>query len=897
MNGIPNIIDQIRLDSLAYNVWRDKYRYNNETLEETIERCVNVIADKTISNVQEYFKKLNGNKSLFDELSQLGQEMMLSFCNAAPLKIEEKVIPPAIFEVDEYSIRSFIKNVITFDRIIPQGSMLFGLGNMESYSSLSNCFVIGSPHDSLEGIHESIGEMKILEKARGGVGINVSTIRPKGAKVNNQSKTSTGACVFVKEFSDENNVVAQDGRRGALMINLSINHPDVLEFIKLKNDLSKVTGANLSVIITKEFMDKLETGDKHIMRFPIDSDITDLNIDYSCETLQTLTNKSRETIYVKVMNSKELWDAIIYSAWKVAEPGLLFEENWYNGGIDSIYPQFKPISTNPCSEICMGPYDSCRLIAYNLMDIVINPYTDKSKIDFNKLYEFSYYQLVIADQLIDIEIDHLQNIINKTLKDDKLPQTIKNDIVNLYEKIIKNTKDGRRCGCGFLGLADLLAAKGLKISDITSNTIISDLGVNKLLGEISASIDLAILSEPFKDFDPEKDLEQSFFNSIKYHDNNIEYEKDRMKKFGRRNVSFSTVAPTGTISLLTGVTPGIEPLFQPFYKRRVKLMASKDISEKDAIRIVTDVDGQRFIEYNVIHRQFLNWIFLNRNDADLSYNNLKTALENSDEAFLRTLFEQSPWFGQLAEDIQPDKRLMLQSIIQMYTTHAISSTLNLHKDTTQEIVDEIYRKSYRLGLKGNTVYRDGARSGILVKTEKPEKLNKRPDKLKAVFHKLIHNKKIYGILISFNNDKPFEIFILDRMGIIKNHGEKLTGYIEKLNDNTYNFIENESDIESEYDNEINPYLIQLHNLDDMESKDFKVISLFISKMMRENISIRSIIKLIEKSQPFVSEFNYRLKKILSLYIETNEEQCPKCKNKLRNENGCFICDQCGWGKC
>lgn len=991
-----NLVD----NETTFSVYKQKYQINDEKIDDTYHRISSEL-DRII-----YGRMLDRSK--LDNLSFYGKELYNNIINNKFTSI----------------------NDISFDRIIPGGSGVYGIGNNdpEKISSLSNCFVIDYPYDSYEGINYSEEELVTLGKVRGGVGINLSTIRPKNSKINNQAKSSSGVCTFVNEFSEKNNSVAQNGRRGALMICLDVRHPDILDFIRLKDDISKVTGANLSVLIDDEFMNAVEKDDLYVCKFPVDSNFKskiNKNIDYD-HTLQF--DKKSETYY-KIIPAKEIWDAIIYFAHKVAEPGVLFKDAWFKGGTDGCYKQFAPISCNPClvgdtdiltdegykyiidrvgkktnvfngleytevvptktaenqeiyevgfgngskigctiyhkfpiwhgrsyngysqltelknikvgdriegfklpnsidnskynhlngiititsiiktdrvedvyclnepkrhkfvangiltgncSEISMGPNDSCRLISYNLKDSVIKPYTKTSEINIEYLYKIFYNQMLYADCIIDLELEKLNLIITKIQKDN-CPYYLKYRPINLFGKMIQNTSDGRRCGCGLFGVGDMIAMLGLSFKDNKTKAILEKLLTIKFKAELDCSTDLAVLYGSFKGYDYNIDIKQEFWKN-KISNNEFDSSIKRMKLFGRRNVSWSTVAPTGTLSMLGGATSGIEPLFEPYYTRKIK-------SYDDENYTFVDADGQKFVEHYICHPTFIEWYaFKNK----LTYQDAENMLINSRN--IDEIFSKSPWYKNIASDLAWKDRLDIQAIIQQYTTHSISSTINLPNDVDIKVVDNIYKYSHSLGLKGNTVYRDGSRSGILTKPSATTN-KKRSTILKSILHKLSYKNKTYGILIGFQDDKPYELFIISGLGFIKHYNrEKFNGITIKDVENVYSFFEDESDIQTQSDIDDGSDLIALNDLNSLETNEEKLISLFISKMLRNGSTITSIKKLVEKSEPIASTFAYRLNKILSIYTEPTNDLCPVCGSKLICENGCFKC-RCGWSKC
>lgn len=872
------VLKYFKNDELATEVWWNKYRLEGEkTPSDMFKRISRELARvlakridrKNVEDIKDNINLLN-RKDIWEEI---------------------------IKNYENNTLERWIEDCLGFDKIIPAGSMLNGIGNDEELSSISNCFVIESPHDSLSGINFSESELSNIEKRRGGVGVDLSTLRPSGSNVRNQSKYSSGVTLFEESFSNKNRTIAQNGRRGALMLSLSIKHPDALDFIKSKQDLTKVTGANISVKIDEDFINALKNKEDYIQVFPITIDTKDPEFKECVKNnpvsgyniLSKEFHYKNNKCYYKIINPVELWNELIHCAWKTAEPGIILENNWKKYGLDYGYEQYRPVSTNPCSEIPMQPYDSCRLMSMNLYGFVVRPFQMTAFFDFEKLEYYSYIQLLLTDLAIDLEIERVDKIIERILTDDNNPpMEIAALEAKTWENIKKQAYSGRRCGCGFTGFADVLAAKGLSYSSDNIGFIEGIFDV-KLFGEFQSTIDLSILFGHFKGFDLTKEIDCEFSKML-----STKYPRvyDKMRRYGRRNISWSTAAPTGSLSILSGTTSGIEPLFMPFYKRRKKC-----ITEQDRVDFV-DVDGEKFSEYFVIHPKLITYHWIQKYEHPAEYECLKSSMENMTEEELNKIFESSPYYGSTANDIDYNERIDIQAIVQKYTTHSISSTLNLPNETTEETISQIYLKSSEKGLKGNTIYRDGCRQGVLVSINKSDvKLpTKRPDVIDGILHKIIYRKKTYSVLVGFVNDKPYEVFItsnnlkyLDNENI--GHLDQIEGQITKHGSNIYSFEAQITDLDDE------DIELTLYDLDDMEDREEKIISLFISKMLRENISIDSIVSLMEKSKPFVGTLNQRIMKILSKYSKDTDDRCPSCGEKLVRENGCKICKNCGWTAC
>jgi ribonucleoside-diphosphate reductase alpha chain len=850
-------------DSLAATVWYTKYRMENEeTPADMFERIANEIAKAQLSALTK-FPETEYLENKLELLSAHGKKRFTMLLNLGKNFGNENYVK---------NLSRYFEEYLNFDFIVPAGSSLQGIGNYGLYSSLSNCFVIGQPFDSYSGISYKGTELVELMKRRGGAGIDLSTIRPRNSKVDNQSNYSSGPVLFAHRYSNTTLEVAQNGRRGALMISLSIKHPDSLEFIKEKQDLTKITGANVSVKIDDDFMEAVVNRTNFVLRFPVDAELDGLEqiIDESpLDTLVSCIGLTTDVKYFKKVSAYEYWQTLIECAWKTAEPGIMFESGWRKGGTDWVYSVYRPISSNPCSEIPMQPYDACRLISTNLFSLVDLPFTDDAKINIDKLYDTFYEQLIIADLIIDLEVKHIDFIINKVKKSND-PEHLKEIEINLWTKVRDTALTGRRCGAGFTALGDMLAALNLPYY---SPEIIEVIFKVKMKAELDATTDLSILYGPFVGFDPMIETQSIYNQEVISKEFPVEYGK--MLLYGRRNVSWSTAAPTGSVSIMTQTTSGIEPLFKAFYKRRKKC-----ILPTERVDYIDPGDGQAFTEFFVLHPKFKSWIEFSTNIENV---------ENLTENDLNVLFKVSPWFGSQADDLNWENRIEIQSIVQKYTTHAISSTINLPKDINKAVIGEIYLNSWKKGLKGNTVYREGSRGGVLVNSnEKLEnKIISRPFSLPGHYYNIKIGKKYYSIILGLKDNKPFEIFIISNADYLPNvldETDTIIGTIQKDTKEWYNF---------------STETFTIRDITDMETEE-KLTSIFISAMLKYNVPLKHIIKSIEKSKPIAGSFSFKLNKILARYIENGEKAemlCPSCKDELIFENGCVICKSCGWTKC
>lgn len=755
-----------------------------------------------------------------------------------------------------------------FKYVIPGGSIMSSLGSY-STNSLSNCFVIDSPEDNYTSIMKTRTHQIHLMKRRGGVGYDLSNLRPAGSPVNNAARTSTGMHSFMEVCSEITKEVAQGGRRGALMLSADIRHPDSLAFIEMKQDLTKVTGANVSVKVTDDFMLSVEADLDYYLTYPvgeviINSEIRNLAVDY--DRLYPINDKQ----YVKKVRAKELWDKLIQCAHNTAEPGILFIDRIHNYSPDGNYDDAKAISTNPCGEIPLGPYDSCRLMHINFTSFVKDAFTEDARIDFDVLYKVAYDTMILADLLVDLEIEAVDRIIAKAEKD--------NDPVEaeLWKKINETAIKYRRTGVGFTGLADTIAMLGLRFGSEESLAVIEEIMKTKMEAELFASIKLAADQGPFPGYNELNEQDNTWFYFVK---DNFPEIYEQMKTYGRRNLSFSTVAPTGTVSIMAGVSSGIEPVFMPYYMRRRKVSNSTD-----RVDFIDEV-GEKFTEFAVIHPMFKKWMLDRWEGTD-------DIVENFTKERLQTEFKESPWYGSTSPEIPWQDRVAIQQVVQNYTTHAISSTVNLPENTTKEEIGGIYSTAWEKGLKGITVYRDNSRQGILNnvdnKKQTPEKVNnsqviKRPKVLEADYYQVKSKGKQYIVLVGLLNDKPYEIFTFEPLKPVNISQHK--GKITKVKKGHYTF-------DSEY---INISDLQLS----ASCIEEKACTLYTSMLLRHGADIEFIIKTARKVNDNIVSFSSAMCRVLAKYVKTKEVKggCPECGGRLINEAGCVKCLDCGSSKC
>jgi len=751
--------------------------------------------------------------------------------------------------IDEETIFELLKD---FKYIIPQGSVMFGLGNTKVNASLSNCVVIDSPHDSYAGIMKTDEELVQLMKRRCGVGVDISTLRPKNYVVNNAAKTSTGAVSFMDRFSNTTREVAQGARRGALMISMQDSHPDILDFIKAKDDLTKVTGANISVQISDEFMEAVEADSYWETSF-------DGEVDNS-------------------YSAKDVWNRLITQAHKRAEPGLMFSTKQHEYSTSSYYPGYENISSNPCSEIMMGAYDTCRLIAVNMFSYVNNPFTEDAEFDFVKWADHIYIAQKLNDDLVDLEIKAVDRIIDAIMKS-KDPQELKLREVKLWNELKRNGRNGRRTGLGFTGLGDTLAALGLPYGGDASNDMVYDIMKAKMIAEFRSSVDMAKDRGQFKGFDGEIEKKSDFIKFLKMIDPNLYH---RMMRHGRRNISISTVAPTGSLSLLAGTTSGIEPMFQPYYTRRRKI----NPNDEGKVVAFTDKTGDTWEEFTVIHPKFKEWYNSNSqnlwNDKD---GNIKQ-LEECSEHDLNISFKESPWYQSTANDVDWKDRIEIQSVIQQFTTHSISSTINLPKETTAEEVGNIYMEAWKKGVKGITVYVDGSRDGVLItKTEKADKFTyndapSRPKSLTCDIHLTKYRGKEFVAFVGLYDDNPYEVFALENVWKIKPG----TGNLVKKGNGRYDVTVNDNGT--------------IEDITKDMTHEEEAITRLLSWGLRHGGDITYGVEQLRKSKGDITSFGKAVARVLNKYVkERGGTKCPQCEADLVLEEGCAHCNSCGYSRC
>lgn len=790
-------------------------------------------------------------------------------------RIETKYPSP----IPESEIFDLLKN---FKYIVPQGSPMAGIGNNFQVGSLSNCFVIGldGQPDSYGGIVKIDEEQVQLMKRRGGVGHDLSHLRPKGTPVKNSALTSTGLVPFMERYSNSTREVAQDGRRGALMLSVSIRHPDASGFIDAKMEKGKVTGANVSVRIDDDFMKAALLGQPYQQRFPID----DL-----------------EASIVNEIDASALWRKIIHNAWKSAEPGVLFWDTITREGLADCYKDFgfASVSTNPCGEIPLCPYDSCRLLAINLYSYVNNPFTPEAEFDFELFKTHVAYAQRIMDDIIDLEVEKINLIIDK-IKSDPEVMEVKATELNLWKKIREKTLKGRRTGCGTTAEGDMLAALGLRYG--TKEATEHSVKVHKelALAYYRASVDLAEQRGPFEMYSSELEKDNPFLLRLKEADPSL---VEKMEKVGRRNIACLTIAPTGTTSIMTQTSSGIEPVFMPVYKRRRKVNPNDENVRVDYV----DEVGDSFEEYVVYHHKFLEWMKINGIEVK---NNL-----TSDE--LDALVERSPYYKATANDVDWLEKVKMQGAIQKWVDHSISVTINLPNDVTEDLVADLYAEAWRSGCKGCTVYRDGSRNNVLeALPKKPQStqidsiaalihtadhIAKRPVELEADVVRFQNNKEKWIAFVGLVNGKPYEIFTGladDEDGLFcpkrVNHG-KIIKAVDDKGRKRYDF---------QFINK-RGYKTTIEGLSEKFNPEFWNYAKLISGVLRYGMPIDQVLKLVgglELDSTSINTWKNGVERALKKYLpngtEATGQKCPNCgAETLVYQEGCLICTTCGNSRC
>ncbi|MBK8353457.1 MAG: adenosylcobalamin-dependent ribonucleoside-diphosphate reductase [Saprospirales bacterium] len=774
--------------------------------------------------------------------------------------------------LSEETIFDLIKN---FKYIIPQGSPMTGIGNPYQIASLSNCFVIGNDgaSDSYGGIMKIDEEQVQLMKRRGGVGHDLSHIRPKGSPVKNSALTSTGLVPFMERYSNSTREVAQDGRRGALMLSVSIAHPDAVDFIDAKLEQGKVTGANISVRINDKFMQAVEQQKSFTQQFPVDS-------------------KTPST--QKEVDALAIWKKIVHNAWKSAEPGILFWDTIIRESLPDCYADlgFKTVSTNPCGEIPLCPYDSCRLLAINLYSYVENPFTKHATFNWELFKQHIAYAQRIMDDIIDLELEKIDTILDKLNKD---PETedIKHTEINLWNKIRNMAVLGRRTGVGITAEGDMLAGLGLRYGSDEGIEFAVNIHKTVALEAYRASVHLAKDRGAFEIFDAEREKNNPFMLRLKDADAQLYYE---MLEHGRRNIALLTIAPTGTTSLMSQTSSGIEPVFLPVYKRRRKV----NPNDKNVRIDFVDEVGDSWEEYVVFHHRFKEWMEVN------GYNTNR----NFSQEELEELVKKSPYYKATSNDVDYLKKVQMQGAIQKWVDHSISVTINMPNDVTEEIVSQCYMEAWKSGCKGVTVYRDGSRSGVLISNDEKNKEETiegtahfpltRPASLKADVVRFQNNKDKWIAFIGLMDNKPYEIFTGlndDEDGIL------LPRWV-----NEGVIIKNkEADGTSRYDFQYKNqrgYKTTIEGLSHKFNPEYWNYAKLISGTLRHGMPIENVVDLITSLQldEAINTWKNGVVRALKRYVPdgtmAQKSKCPNCGSVNQQYlEGCLTCKDCGTSRC
>lgn len=768
------------------------------------------------------------------------------------------------------SFEEIFELIKDFKYIVPQGSPMSGIGNKYQIASLSNCFVIGEQGkaDSYGAIMKVDQEQVQLMKRRGGVGHDLSHIRPKGSPVKNSALTSTGLVPFMERFSNSTREVAQDGRRGALMLSVSIKHPDAEDFIDAKLQEGKVTGANVSVKIHDDFMQAVIDKKPYTTQYPIDAE---------------------NPTFTKDVDSTKIWKKIVHNAWKSAEPGILFWDTIIRESVPDSYADlgYRTKSTNPCGEIPLCPYDSCRLLAINLFSYVENPFTENAKFNFVLFKEHVAYAQRIMDDIIDLEIEKIDGILKK-INDDPESEEIKGVEKNLWMNIRFKTLQGRRTGVGITAEGDMLAALGFKYGTEEATAFAEEVHKTIAIEAYRSSVMLAKDRGAFEIYSEEREKYNPFINRLKEADPSLYKE---MVKYGRRNIACLTIAPTGTTSLMTQTSSGIEPVFLPVYKRRRKVNPNDPEVRVDFV----DEVGDAWEEFIVFHHKFRDWMKINNYDLSKHYN----------QAELDDLVAKSPYSGATSNDVNWVEKVQMQGRIQKWVDHSISVTINMPSDATEELVGKVYMEAWKSGCKGVTVYRDGSRSGVLVaageKEEKEDSSNSRPIELEADVVKFQNNREKWIAFVGLLNGTPYEIFTGladDEDGLLLPKSVTKGKIIKNVIDETtkrYDF---------QYCNR-RGYKTTIEGLSHKFNPEYWNYAKLISGVLRYGMPIDQVVKLVQGlqlSSESINTWKNGVERALKKYIpdgtKAQGHKCQSCGNEnIIYQEGCLICTDCGNSKC
>lgn len=770
-----------------------------------------------------------------------------------------------------------------FRYLVPQGSPMAGIGNNLQVGSLSNCFVIGlkGEPDSYGGIIKIDEEQVQLMKRRGGVGHDLSHLRPKGAEVKNSALTSTGLVPFMERYSNSTREVAQDGRRGALMLTVSVKHPDSEAFVDAKMTEGKITGANVSLKIDDAFMQAAIEGKEYTQQYPIHAE---------------------KPKYTQKIDATTFWNKIIHNAWQSAEPGVLFWDTIIRESLPDCYADlgFKTVSTNPCGEIPLCPYDSCRLLAINLYSYVENPFTPNAKFNFSKFKEHVMYAQRMMDDIIDLEMEKIETIIAKIEADPETDE-VKATELNLWKKIKDKTSQGRRTGVGTTAEGDMIAAMGLTYGTEEATKFSVEVHKTLALAAYRSSVMLASERGVFPVFDYKREVNNPFMNRLKEADSEL---YDLMVKYGRRNIACLTIAPTGTTSILTQTTSGIEPVFLPVYKRRRKVNAN----DKEVRVDFVDESGDAFEEYVVYHPKFITWMNINGIEVKDNYTQ-----EQIDE-----IVAKSPYYKATSNDVDWLNKVKMQGAVQKWVDHSISVTINLPNDVSEDMVNKLYVEAWKSGCKGCTVYRDGSRSGVLISLKNEKKkttenaepspadengfvTHKRPIELDADVVRFQNNKEKWIAFIGLIDGKPYEIFTGiadDDEGIFCPKSVSKGKIIKVIDENgqkryDFQFVNKRG------------FKTTIEGLSEKFNPEFWNYAKLISGVLRYRMPIAQVLKLVgslELDNQSINTWKVGVERALKKYLPNGEkasgQTCPNCgQESLVYQEGCLICTNCGTSRC
>ncbi|TNE68392.1 MAG: adenosylcobalamin-dependent ribonucleoside-diphosphate reductase [Bacteroidetes bacterium] len=806
-------------------------------------------------------------KDSFGNLYEQSPEDMHQRIAAEILRIENKYKNP----LKKADVLQLLRH---FRYLVPQGSPMAGIGNHFQIVSLSNCFVIGveGSADSYGAILKMDEEQVQLMKRRGGVGHDLSHLRPTSTPVMNSALTSTGILPFMERYSNSTREVAQDGRRGALMLTLSVRHPDAPQFVDAKMDSTKVTGANISLRIDDAFMKAVLAGQPYTLRFPVES---------------------KKPTVTREIDAADLWKKIVHNAWKSAEPGVLFWDTVLRESVPDCYADlgFRTVSTNPCGEIPLCPYDSCRLLAINLFSYVKDPFTDKATFDFDLLKKHGKLAQRMMDDIIDLELEKIDRILEK-IDHDPEPDAVKATERDLWLKIQKKCRQGRRTGIGITAEGDMLAALGIRYGSDESLDFCEQVHQTLALAVYRGSVDLARERGAFPIYDTAREENNPFIQRLRATDPELYAD---MIQTGRRNIALLTIAPTGTTSLMTQTTSGLEPVFRISYKRRKKV----NPNDKNVRITFTDEVGDSWEDYHVFHIPFKQWLQANGYDPE--------EVEKFPEAELQKIIRQSPWYQATAEDVDWVKKVHLQGRVQKWVDHSISVTVNVPEDATEDLIGQIYLTGWEVGCKGMTVYREGSRSGVLVsdkkKDEKKETFTetaapKRPKVLDAEVVSFMNNDERWVAVVGLYQGRPYEIFTgraVDSFTVLTQVSEGKVIKIKENGKNRYDF---------QYVDK-GGYKVTIEGLSRTFNKEFWNYARLISGILRHGMPLPYVVEVVDNLHLETASLNSwkngvvrALRKFIPDGTEPSHNTCPACKTDgLVYQEGCLHCKNCGHSEC